>query len=79
MSGAEAKAEVHGAKRTLAQYSWGLKRSDIAPLLDLDIHLFGDRQRIIDFDTEIPDGALHLCMPKQKLNRSEIAGSFIYQ
>jgi hypothetical protein len=43
------------------------------------VHLFGDGEGIVNFDAEIPHGALHLGMAKQKLNRSEIARATVDQ
>jgi hypothetical protein len=36
--------------------------------------LFGHLQRIVHFDSEIPDGALQLAMTEEKLNGPEISG-----
>jgi hypothetical protein len=38
-----------------------------------DVHLFRDRQSIINLDAQIPDGAFYLCMPEQELYSPEIS------
>jgi len=35
------------------------------PRNNLEIHLFSDQQRVINFNAEIPDGALNLGVAKQ--------------
>lgn len=35
--------------------------------------MFGDRQSVIDLDAQIPDSALKFGVPKQQLNRAEVA------
>ena len=35
-----------------------------------DVNLLGDGQGIIDLDTEVSDGALHLCIAEEQLYRS---------
>ena len=44
-----------------------------------DVNLLGDGERIVDFDAEIPDRALHLGVAKEQLNRPEIPGTLIDQ
>ena len=44
-----------------------------------DVDLFGDVERVIDLDAEVPDRALHLGMAKEQLNRAEAAGSSVNQ
>jgi hypothetical protein len=44
-----------------------------------DVDLLGDGERIVNLDAEVPDGALHLHMPKEKLNRAEIPGPPVNQ
>lgn len=38
-----------------------------------DFHRLCDRQRILQFDAKVPDGAVHLGVTKQKLYRSQIS------
>ena len=38
------------------------------------LRLLGDLQRIVRFDSEIPDGALKFAMTEEKLNGAEIYG-----
>ena len=40
----------------------------------LNLSLLGDLQRIVHFDSEIPDGALKFAMTEEKLNGAEISG-----
>lgn len=40
---------------------------------DLHVNLLSDAQRIFKFDAEISDSTVNLCVPEQKLNRSEIS------
>jgi hypothetical protein len=44
-----------------------------------DVDLLGDGERIINFDAEVPDGALHFGVPKEKLNRAEVPGPPVNQ
>jgi hypothetical protein len=44
-----------------------------------DVDLFGDRERIVDLDAEVPDRALHLGVAKEQLNGAEVPGSPIDQ
>jgi hypothetical protein len=37
-----------------------------------DVDLFGDGERIVNLDAEVPDGALHFRVPKEKLNRAKV-------
>ena len=39
-----------------------------------DVNLLGQRQRIVDLDPEVSDGALELRVSEQELNRSEVSG-----
>jgi hypothetical protein len=41
--------------------------------------LLGNRQRVVDFDSEISSRAFNLAVPQEKLNSAEIAGSPIDQ
>ena len=41
-----------------------MRAERMAPPVDSDVNLLGDLNRIIDFDAEIPDGALDLCVTK---------------
>ena len=43
----------------------------------LDFNSFRDGQSILELDAKIPDSAIHLCMPKQKLDRAWVACLFI--
>lgn len=38
-----------------------------------DVDFLGDTQRVIEFDTEVSDRTVHLCVTKKELNRSEIS------
>ena len=38
-----------------------------------DVNLFGNREGIVHFDTEISNGAFDLSVPKKQLHRSQIA------
>jgi hypothetical protein len=40
-----------------------------------DVDLLCDGERIVNLDAEVPDGALHLGVPKEKLNGAEVPGS----
>jgi len=40
----------------------------------LNLSLLGDLQRIVHFDSEIPDGALKFAMTEEKLIGAEISG-----
>ncbi len=40
----------------------------------LDFYRLCDCERILQFDAEVAHGAVHLCVVKQELNRSKIAG-----
>jgi hypothetical protein len=44
------------------------------PPLDSEIDLLGRGERVIDLDAELPDGALHLGVPEDQLNRAEVRG-----
>jgi len=44
-----------------------------------DINLFGNREGIVYFDAQIPDGAFNLGMIEKKLNRPKIARAAIDQ
>jgi hypothetical protein len=44
-----------------------------------DVDLLGDGERVVDLNTEIPDRALHLGVPKEQLSRAEVPGSPIDQ
>ena len=44
-----------------------------------DVDLLGNGERIVDFDAEIPDRALHFSVAKEKLNRAEVPGSPVNQ
>lgn len=44
-----------------------------APPPTSDIHLFGECNRVIDFDTEVSDCTFDLGVTKQQLNRPQIA------
>ena len=44
-----------------------------------DVDLFRYRERVVDLDAEISNGALDLCMPQKELYGSQIAGTSIYQ
>ena len=39
-----------------------------------DVDLLGDAQRVIEFDAEVSDRAVHFGVTKQELNGSEISG-----
>jgi hypothetical protein len=39
--------------------------------------LLGDAERVVDLDTKVTDGAFELCVPKQELNRPQIAGLLV--
>jgi len=45
----------------------------------LDLGLFRDFQRIIDFDAQIPDGTFQLGMSEQQLDRPQILCSLVNQ
>jgi hypothetical protein len=58
---------------------WGrAKRFRFAPMCS-NVNLFGDSERIIDIDTKVSGGALHLCVTEEQLYGSQIAGSPINQ
>ncbi len=40
----------------------------------LDFNRFGDGQRILEFDAQVPDCAVHLGVTEKKLNSSKVAG-----
>lgn len=42
-----------------------------------DFRRFGERQRIINIDTEISNGVFDLAVPKQDLDGPKIAGSLV--
>ncbi|MEY9523994.1 hypothetical protein ABIF70_005135 [Bradyrhizobium japonicum] len=44
-----------------------------------DVDLFCYRERVVDFDPEISNGALDLCVPQKELYGSQIAGPSIDQ
>ncbi|MDQ0513413.1 hypothetical protein QOZ99_004335 [Angulomicrobium amanitiforme] len=44
-----------------------------------DFRCLGKRKRIIDIDNKVSNGVFNFGVPKQNLNSSEIAGSFVYQ
>ena len=44
-----------------------------------DVDLLGDGERIVNLDAEVPDGALHFGVPKEKLNGAEVPGSPVNQ
>jgi hypothetical protein len=44
-----------------------------------DVDLLGDGKCIINLDAEVPDGALHLGVAKEQLNRPEVSGSPVDQ
>jgi len=44
-----------------------------------DVNLFGYGQRIVHLDAEVAHSALDLGVPKQQLDRAEVAGSAIDQ
>ena len=51
----------------------GVGRPSGRPLW-LDFNSFRDCQDIFKLNSEIPNGAVHLGLPKQELNRAQIAG-----
>ena len=51
----------------------------IAPPVGSNVNLLGDLDRVVDVDAEIPNRAFDLRMSKQKLDRTEVAGSPIDQ
>ena len=42
-------------------------------LLSLELDLLGNAERVVDLDAEVADRAFELRVPKQKLDRSEVA------
>lgn len=39
---------------------------------DLNVYLFGNRQSVLDLDSEISDSALQLCMTEQELDSADV-------
>lgn len=44
------------------------------PASSLSVDLLGNATRVFKLNNELPDGAVQLCMSKQKLHRAQIAG-----
>jgi hypothetical protein len=44
-----------------------------------EVDFFGDLDGIVNLDAEVPHGALHLLMPKQKLDSPEVPSAAIDQ
>ena len=44
---------------------------------DLEFHLLGDAERVVDLDTKVTDGAFEPCVPEQELNCPQIAGLLV--
>jgi hypothetical protein len=44
-----------------------------------DVDLFGDGERVIELDAEVPDCALHLGVPKEQLDRTKVSRSPVDQ
>jgi hypothetical protein len=44
-----------------------------------DVDLLGDGERVIDLNAEVPDGALHVRVPKEQLNRAQVSGPPVNQ
>src|SRR5204863_2416210 len=44
---------------------------------DLEFHLLGDAQRVVNLDTKVTDGAFEPCVPEQELNCPQIAGLLV--
>ncbi len=51
------------------QHAWESGQSVSALPSSSDVNLLGDHEGIIDLDTEVSDGALHLCMAEEQLYR----------
>jgi len=45
----------------------------------LHLGLLGDRQRIVNLDSKVSDGALKLAVAEQKLYRPQVSGPPVYQ
>ena len=62
----------------MAQLGWG-GRGRAIPLCPgkSDVNLFGYGESVVDFDAEIPDGALNFGMAQQQLHRTQVAGSTV--
>src|SRR6516165_4886474 len=52
--------------------TWSRRMERSAPSQFSDVHLLGDRERVVHLDTEVTHGAFYLRMAKQKLDRSEV-------
>jgi hypothetical protein len=72
------------ATRTCATRTWNIapkneRQSTCALPSSSDVNLFCYRNRIVDFDAQITNGAFDLGMAKQQLNGTQVAGSSIDQ
>ena len=67
-------------RRVLARNSRGSpgRACPLCPSIS-DLNLLRDRERVVDLDAEISDGAFNLGMTKQELHCSEVAGAPVYQ
>lgn len=54
---------------------WAATEGD---LKSLDFNSLCNRQRILEFYTQIPDCTVHLSVPKEKLNCPQIASLLVY-
>jgi hypothetical protein len=70
----QAQMSASGTKRK----SGGGRASSALPQFS-DINLFGNREGIVYFDAQIPDGAFNLGMTEKKLNGAKIARAAIDQ
>ena len=76
---ARSRKEQISDRVTAAINADGLRPCDLAgpQMCRLKFDLLGDAERIINLDPEIPHGALQLCVAKQQLHRSQIAGLLV--
>ena len=58
---------------------WAIGQSVAALPVASDVELLGNIESVIEFDAEVSDGAFHLGMSEQQLDRPEIAGLAIDQ
>ena len=70
---ANREPSTHGPKRPTLE-----GRSLSAPPQNSDVNLFCYRERVIDLDPEIADGAIDFRVTQQELDRTQVAGPPIY-
>ena len=81
-AGSKAQAQAIESKlgRLLARFRQrGMGRAGLLCPGSSDVDLLGDRESVVDLNTEISNCAFDLRMAKQELNGSQVARTAVYQ